>query len=417
MSYLSDAPIEVLHLMLYNIDRQCDLYECALVNKSFYAAANPLLWREPQQMVSDITRECSMPFRLLQSFRQARKHGIRSTTLGHHIRKLYIQRRTHLQDLRQLINNAPLLEELVIHSTLKDKDLERIVLKCPQLKRLSLYYLMAGSDRFFESLRHCTNLREFNIMDSCRSTYELTSLKHCRLEKLKIQPFLYSHALFLEATFDDMPTLTHLDLDCIATPYFRHYRTLRSPTLFPALTDLRIAMLSPESPADDTLVSFFKAHPLIRNLSIEGMKINPAIMDSLAIDLVHLKRLSLINNGHLPPLTIDLLLVEKLTVRACHTNASFIVHLAHHFPNLHYIHVGKYDYSRWQPSINYIGNIVDLVGSLIEVISLMTYLDFASHDSVPGDLKVHLPRRMGGKLVQEDLEHIRQSAVGLAWID
>jgi hypothetical protein len=276
---------------------------------------------------------------------------------------------------------------------------------------------MAGSDLFFESLRHYTNLRELNIMDSCRATYQLTSLKHCRLEKLKMQSFLYSLQFFLEATFDDMPTLTHLDLDCIATPFLRHYQTLQSPTLFPALTDLRTAMLSPRTPADDALVSFFKAHPLIRNLSIEGMEINPAIMDSLATDLVHLKRLSLIHNGHLPPLTIDLLLVEKLTVRACNTNASFIFHLAHHFPNLHYIHVGKYDYSMWRPSINYIGNIVEAAGSFIEDVSLLTYLDFASHNSVPGDLKVHLPRQMGGKLVPEDLEHIRKSAVGLAWID
>jgi hypothetical protein len=417
MSYLSNAPIEVLHLMLYNINRQSDLFECALVNKSFYAAANPLLWREPQQIISDTTRENSMPFRLLQSFRQARKHGIRSTTLGHYIRKLYIQKRTHLQDLRQLINNAPLLEELIIYSTLKDKDLERIVLKCPQLKRLSLYYLSAGSDRFFESLRHCTSLRELNIMDSQRSTHQLTSLTHSRLEKLKMQPFLYSHHLFLEASFGVTPTLTHLDLDGMAKPYFRHYRALRSPTLFPALTDLRIAMPSPEDPADDALVSFFKAHPLIRNLSIVGMKINPAIMDSLATDLVHLKRLRLIHNGHLPPLTISLPLLEKLTVRACQTSAAFIVYLAHHFPNLHYIHVGKHDYSMWQLPRNYVGSIVDLEGPIIETASLLTYLDFASHDSVPGDLKVHLPRRMDGKLVQEDLEHIRKTAVGLAWID
>jgi hypothetical protein len=420
MSYLTDASLEVLRLILYNIDQQSDLYQCALVNKSLYAATNPLLWREPVVFNRETLREGNIAACLLQSFRHTRLHGFHATLLGQHIRTLYFRVDTLLQDLRQIINNVPLVEELNIHViTLKTKDLERIAIKCPQLKRLTLRYLMDAPDHFFEPLRHCTNLRELSVIDSVRSNYQLASLNDSRLEKLTLRPYVHTGNSFIwlllgeVPTLNDLaiPTLTHLDMDSLTESYFQYYQALSSPTLFPVLADLRIAMPYYTATADVTVVSFFRAHPLINTLTIECMEIDPVIMTSLAIDLVHLKRLALIGNRHLPPFPMALPLVESLTLRDCRINVDFTVQMAIHFPSLHYFHV---------PTIlrpQSFGGVLPSDGLTIESLTHLTYLDFASHDSVPDGLNVYLPRRMGGELTDEDLSHIWETAVGLCWID
>ncbi|SAL97667.1 hypothetical protein [Absidia glauca] len=418
MSYLIDAPIEVLHLILYNIDQQSDLYQCALVNKSLYAATNPLLWREPKKEAGCKRREHSISFWLLRSFRQARIHGLHATSLGHYIRILFIEICTPLQDMRQVINNIPLVEELVIRvTTMNDKDIERIARKCPKLKRLSLGNFEDSSDCSLDSLRHCTNLRELSIITGDRTNHRLTSIKHDRLEKLKLITNGWSYGFSLELPFSNIPTLTHLDLDSLAAAYFRHYRTLPSPTFFPGLTNLRISMFYDAVTGNEPVVSFFKAHPLIDTLTINNLKIDSTIMTSLATDLVHLKCLTLIDNGCLPSFTMALPLVENLNLLHCSINVPSTVCMATLFPNLHYIHVSKHYSHLSRKSSNIMGDDPQSDKLTIESITQLTYLDFASYDSVPDDLKVHLPRRTDGKLVNQDLQHIRKTAVGLAWID
>ncbi|SAL97661.1 hypothetical protein [Absidia glauca] len=369
-------------------------------------------------LTNGIKRKDSISFWLLRSFRQARLHGLHATSLGHYIRILSIQSYTTLKDMRQVINNVPLVEELFIHVyTLNGKDVERIVLKCPKLKCLSLgSFIDDTSDSFLTPLRHCTNLRELSIFTKPGTTHILTSLNHDRLEKLRVHTSGGSSDLSLDLTFSNIPTLTHLDLDSTAAVYFRHYRTLPSPTFFPVLTYLCISMFNQSATGNEPVVSFFKAHPLIDTLTIESSKIDSAIMTSLATDLVHLKRLTLIDNGCLPPFTMALPLVEKLALWRCSMNVPSTVCMATLFPNLHYIHVDKYYSPRLRQSSNIMDDDSQSDKLTLESITQLTYLDFASYDSVPGDLKVHLPRRPDGKLVREDLKHIQQTAVGLAWI-
>jgi hypothetical protein len=408
MSNFCDAPIEVLFLVLNNIDQQSDLYQCALVNKTFYATANPLLWREPQLVVSGTKRKETILFRLKQSFRLPHKYCLHSTPLGHNIRKLDASQINRLQDLRVVINNVPLVEELVIGiEKLKDKDMERIALNCPPLKCLSFNSYLDCSDRFFDPLRHCTNLRELSIYHSLGSHLQLTPLQHCPLEKLRLHSYGFDSEYTKDTFFGDVPTLTHLDMDYMPQSYYRHYQALPSRPHFPLLTDLRIANCQFHD--NEAVVPFFKAHPLIRTLSLENMQINQAVMTSLATDLTHLKYLSLINHRRLPALTHRFHQVEKLTLRGCRTNAQ---HMAMYFPRLRYIHVAK-DISTWRHD----DDISQLDGPTIETLTKLTYLDFTSYESVPGDLKVHLPRRTGGQLVKEDSDHIRETALELVWID
>ncbi|SAL97669.1 hypothetical protein [Absidia glauca] len=417
MSYFDHAPIEVLFLVLNSIDQQSDLHQCALVNKSFYAAANPLLWREPKKAGGYERREHSIAFRLAQSFRQTRKHGLRAISLGHHIRKLKLLEDNRLRDMHPVINNAPLVEELDLGiNKLKEFDMERIAKKCPQLKRLVLESLFKASDHVMDPLRHCPNLRDLSIRTCFHSKHQLESLKHLRLEKFTFWTFSYEGPP-MDVFFGGIPTLTHLNLDGITAAYFRHYGTLRSPTLFPVLTDLDISMSYDSGVADDSVVSFFKAHPLIRSLTIRCLKIDPAIMTSLATDLVHLKHLSFCGNGHLPPLTKALPLVERLTIWRCHMGIEAMIDMATQLPNIPYLHISKHndhrrEYYRYIP-----GDVIPSDGPIIESLIPQTYLDFASYDSVPADLNVHLPRRTDGTLTTEDLEHIRETAVGLFWID
>jgi hypothetical protein len=300
------------------------------------------------------------------------------------------------------------VEELVVGiEKLKDKDVEQIALNCPQLKCLSLTSCFRGSERFIEPLRHCTNLREFSIRATLDADLDLTPLQHCPLEKLRIGSYGFYSDFTKDIFFGGIPTLTHLDMDYMTRGFLRYCQTLPSQTLFPVLTDLRIVMYKAAN--DNDMVLFFKSHPLIRTLSLENMQISKAVMTSLATDLVHLKYLSLIKNRRLSAITKVFHRVEKLTIRGFHTNAQ---HMAMYFPNLHYIHISK-DISTWRHD----DDISQLDGRTIETITKLTYLDFTSYESVPGDLKVHLPRRMGGQLVKEDLDHIRKTALGLVWID
>ncbi|SAL97676.1 hypothetical protein [Absidia glauca] len=406
MSNLGDAPIEVLFLILNNIDQQNHLYECTLINKSFYAAANPLLWRAPQ-MAGGTKREDTILFRLKQSFRLPHQHCLHSTPLGHNVRKLDASKICRLQDLRVVINNVPLVEELVIGiEKLKDKDMERIAIKCPQLKCLCFISPLDGSDRFFDPLRHCTNLRELSIYHSLGSHLQLAPLQHCPLKKLRLYSYGFDNEYAKDTFFVDIPTLTHLDMDYMPQTYYRHFQALPSRPHFPVLTDLRIRNCRFHD--NSTMVSFFKSHPLISTLSLKDMQINQAVMTSLATDLIHLKYLCLIDNRRLPALTNPFHRVEKLNIRGCHINAQ---HMAMYFSNLRYIHVAKGISTR-----RFNDDISQLDGSTVETITKLTYLDFTSYDSVPDDLKVYLPRRTGGQLVKEDLDHIRETALGLVWI-
>ncbi|SAL97663.1 hypothetical protein [Absidia glauca] len=423
MTYLSDVPIEVLRLILSNINHQTYLYECALVNKNWYAVTNPLLWREPMFFAAGAYRKEMISYWLSRAFRQAPTHGLHATPLGHYIRRLSILLYTNLQDMRHVINNVPLVEQLSIEvKTLTNVDIYQIALKCPKLKRLSLRYqkcysgFFDSSDDFFTLLQLCTNLRELSINTNFRTTCLLSSLKHDRLEKLRLITSGSPRRIPLGLTFSNIPTLTNLDLDSLAAPYFRHYRTLPSPTFFPGLTRLRISMLYGAAIDNEAVVSFFKAHPLIDTLTIQSMKIDSAIMTSLTTDLVHLKRLTLIDNGCLPPFTMALPLLERLDLRHCSMNVPSTVYMATLFPNIHYIYVSK----RYDPvlrkSSNIMGDDSQSDKLTIESLTQLKYLNFASYDSVPVDLKVNVPRRIGGKLAKADWNSIQRTAVGLAII-
>ncbi|SAM01861.1 hypothetical protein [Absidia glauca] len=411
MSNICDASIEVISLVLNNVYQQSDLYQCALVNKSFYATANQLLWHEPRQMTRGNQRVGNFIFCLLQSFRQADKHCLHSTPLGHYVRKLYIAYDTSLQDLHSVINNVPLVEELVIRiSKLRNKDVEQVVLNCPQLKRLSLNFYVDVPSPFYDFLRHCTNLRQFNIITISNPKRLLASLQHCQLEKLRFCALCFDRDLTEDTFFGGISTLTHLDMRCDTGALFRYCQTPPSRTLFPALTYLRIGRCGKYGIFDnDAVVLFVKAHSFIRTLILERTQIDTALMTSLATDLVHLQRLNLVENGNLPPFTKVFHRVERLTLRGCHMNGE---HMAMYFPNLHYIHVAD-DISTWRHE----DDISRLDRPTIETLTKLTYLDFTSYESVPGDLKVHLPRRMGGQLIKEDLDHIRETALGLVWIE
>ncbi|SAL97681.1 hypothetical protein [Absidia glauca] len=413
MSSLNDAPIIVLFLVLNNLDQQSDLYQCALVNKTFYATANPLLWREPQLVASGTLRRDTICSRLKQSFRQTDEHCVHSTPLGHNVRKLNISHKTFLQDLHSVINNVPLVEELVIGvQRLKYQDMIRIALNCPQLKCLSCtstsYF--TGSEWLFHPLRHCANLREFSMVGIFNYKQLLAYLQHCQLEKLKLHCPCAEDDFSKDTFFGGIPTLTHLDIKCKTGDLFRYCWAQPSLTLFPVLTDLRITTGEKYGIFDNKYaVLLVKAHPFIRALSLKYMKIDPAFLASLATDFIHLQRLSLIKNGDLPPFTKAFHRVEKLTLRG---SSMITQSLDMYFPNLHYIHADK-TLKFWR----YDDDISHTDGPVIETLTKLIYLDFASYDSVPSNLKVHLPRRMGGQLVKEDLDHIRETALGLVWIE
>jgi hypothetical protein len=448
MSNICDAPIEVLSLVLNNVYQQGDLYECALVNKSFYAMANPLLWREPRQVTSGAKRVDNFLFCLLQSFslqslRQADKHCLHSTPLGYYIRKLNVSEGNRLQDLHAVINNVPLVEELVIDiKQLTDKDMEQIALNCPQLKCLSFTNYFEVSDHFFDPLPHCANLRELSILALINPNQPLASLQHCPLEKLRLRSFGFDGDFTKKTFFGGIPTLTHLDMDYKTGGFLRYCQSLPSPTLFPVLTDLRI--VKNQFAVYNDLVSFFKAHPLIRTLSLEGMNIDPTIMTSLATDLIHLQRLTLIKNGELPPFTQAFHQVQKLTLWGCHMNVDSTVRMAAHFPKIHYLHIGKdtrnwrripsdpvigEEFDNWQQVLSDFTDSEDDIwedntesilsqsdGPTVESLTNLTYLNFTTYDSVPDILNVHLPRQRQGRLLREDLDHIRETALGLVWI-
>jgi hypothetical protein len=242
MSNLGDAPHEVLSLVLNNVDRRGDLYQCALVNKNFNATTNPLLWREPRLMTLGTLRKDTICFRLKQSLLQTDKHCLHSSPLGHYVRKLNASHDNCLQDFHSVINHVPLVKELVIGiKKLKDKDIERIALNCPQLKCL-FCFCYTDSNCFFDPLRLCANLREFSIVGIFNLKRLLASLQHCQLEKLKLCALHMDVDFTKNTLFGAIPSLTHLELYCPAKDFIQYCQTLPSRTPFPVLTDLRIAI-------------------------------------------------------------------------------------------------------------------------------------------------------------------------------
>jgi hypothetical protein len=318
-----------------SIDNKIRLYQCALVNKAFYAAANPLLWRqpisEPDQM-NTIAEDT-------QSFLRCLESSCRQAFLVHQLRHL------HVGDsdlLKQMVPFMPLMEPLQTFSLTgchgwnegPAKSLPPLSLgpTCTRLEKASFWGVRFGDPEFVALTRWCGPVQDL-ALEHCQD-FTNTAL-HAFLDNSR--PFLTSLKLVQNSWTGNslaplhLHQLTSLTLDqCqgVDNAFFGGSR-------FPLLTECHIKACPVDfGNAPETLLGFLRAHPLLRSLSLNQCKINNAALAVLCpAVLPNLSDLDLSDNG--PALSCRLLRqLIKTCVRLSKVNVSGCSVPSRNFPEL-----------------------------------------------------------------------------------
>ncbi|SAM03458.1 hypothetical protein [Absidia glauca] len=183
----NDLPFEIVSSITSHLHHQAHLYQCALINKRFYAATIPRLWEEPMSG-NDVSHLWDAPvyrgrnrrdsddmiwdpgfvtcLKLIQCLLTTRQYqqtnAFRSSPLGHYIRKLDIIDQDSAGKSLLLLSHAPFLEHLrLLGLEMTDDDVEIIWQLCPRLK--SIHLLDIPFQRLTGIGEHCRHLTSFTL--------------------------------------------------------------------------------------------------------------------------------------------------------------------------------------------------------------------------------------------------------------
>ncbi|ORZ05634.1 hypothetical protein BCR42DRAFT_496629 [Absidia repens] len=251
MNHFDHLPSEVISLILNHVDETCDLYTCALINKTFYKYATPLLWEH-----LDLNDHRTFSY-LIDGLEAS--SSLQSNSLGESVRSASIQDGFLIDDdLLAFIKHVPQLNDLSLHDPafISDDSFEHVPLYVPHLTRLYIRYsnikqlsIEAMSRHWYRQLNHleliyCTDL-SYELFSALRQCTALTSLdiSYCRLESNKAIDTIQDAARNVMA----LPNITsfriiHIGLNC--TPFLPITPTVQQqqqqqqewrilPTLFP----------------------------------------------------------------------------------------------------------------------------------------------------------------------------------------
>ncbi|KAI9306031.1 hypothetical protein BJ944DRAFT_264200 [Cunninghamella echinulata] len=312
MINLDHLPIEVISLIVNHANHQ-ELYHCALVNKRFYAATMPILWRSPK-----MGNHTTTP-RLTKSLSIAR------TSLGHFVRRLSFEEALLDETLIFFIDRTHLLEELVITNanSITDKSVQHLAKQCYQLRKLHLGHADITHRSLHYIGQHCKRIREL-ILHNCHKLLPITLLPFadCPLEYLDLSGCKW---LSVDETVIDLiqfDRLTHLELVCCSTinvqfiqqlTAMNHHHRPSSPSLIhtnssyqqqqqhiplPLLT--YFAITGNTEINDDAIIPFVISHPLLQYVHLLECNITDAsieaiyqhLTDLLALDISYCERIT-----------------------------------------------------------------------------------------------------------------------------
>ncbi|ORZ11610.1 hypothetical protein BCR42DRAFT_440640 [Absidia repens] len=227
-------PSELVSLIVRDCFEQQDLCALSLVNKQFYAIANPLLWYAPK-IQDGITVENSLP-PLPSASRQR--------------------------------------EELNINrdASIKYDSFRHLPCHCPNLTSVELDCGSISSTAYTELGQHCLHLRQLtlNSIDYLYS-FSLGSLVSCPLQKLTLNFQLYRKDRNEDHIVRDirqLTLLTHLKINNCNDRAGKLLIQQKSniPPPWPRLTLLHIH--SCHDTSDSDLIPFVNSHPLLTELRL-----------------------------------------------------------------------------------------------------------------------------------------------------
>jgi hypothetical protein len=289
-----------------SIDNKIRLYQCALVNKAFYAAANPLLWRHP---ISE-TDQMNTIAEDTQSFLRCLESSCRPAFLVHQLRHLYVG---DSDLLKQMLPFMPLMEPLQTFSLtgchgwdIEPKPLPPLSLgpTCTRLEKVSFWGIRFGDPEFVALTRWCGSVQDLTL-EHCKeftATALLAFLNTSRtsLTSLKLAQNSWTGNSLTPLHLHQLTSLTLDQCQGVDNDFLGGSR-------FPLLTECHIKTCPVDfGNAPETLLDFLRAHPLLRRLTLEKCKINNAALAVLGpAVLPNLSDLDLSDNG--PALSCRLL--------------------------------------------------------------------------------------------------------------
>ncbi|ORZ11425.1 hypothetical protein BCR42DRAFT_421111 [Absidia repens] len=297
MTRLGRLPNEIILLILRGFTRQ-ELYECALVNRSFHSVTTPLLWATITLVTKDHAAILDDHLPLL----------------GQYVRSFDVMGSYATDDtLLYFLEQIPLLQHLSLFSGSRITDISILLVPCYCRHLTSLYLVNTNgiTQLSFEAIgQHCRHLRNFGLQEQAQGSSSSLSpslfaaLECCPLEKLSLGYFHDdTNWACLEKGMADlsrMSDLTHFAL-WNAPPSFVH--CLLTTVRWPKLTQLAINGLpgvdldeyavNNDSVNIDCFGEFLQAHPHLSGLDLRGSKITYHLLSIISACLPELTNINL----------------------------------------------------------------------------------------------------------------------------
>ncbi|ORZ01983.1 hypothetical protein BCR42DRAFT_429734 [Absidia repens] len=273
-------------------DQQRDLHTCTLVNRQFYAIANPLLWQEPVFDVDTMH---------LQQWLD----GLAATeqSLGNHVKKLQLDNATCTDiQLLLLMTHVRHLETLSIEnlnftnefSPITSTGLQHLPRYCSQLTSLKLFNIHLSDATIRAIGQHCRRLCQLTVHANVGLSDDLlAALANCPLQQIALS-YDATEGMLTEKMVMDMTRfqdLTHLDLtlfepSSLIMTIANNKITTGVP--WPHLKYLSLDLC--EDIDDATLICFIKAHPHLQEIRLkDAIALTDASLAAMAVSLCDLR--------------------------------------------------------------------------------------------------------------------------------
>ncbi|KAI8330613.1 hypothetical protein BC941DRAFT_440301 [Chlamydoabsidia padenii] len=155
-------PLELLRLVMTHVTDNNDLLQCTLVNKHFYAAANPRLWHSP---VYEKAPHKYTPIRVLKCLQLDNScPHLHPVHLGTYVRNVSFTNICNSggdssYDLLSLLKWTPKVEEITLEGNgITDLDMNNIVRLCPKITTLTLLNMDNITNDVFRLFDHLTSV-------------------------------------------------------------------------------------------------------------------------------------------------------------------------------------------------------------------------------------------------------------------
>jgi hypothetical protein len=286
MARLDELPREIISLVCSLLEQPAK-YHCSFVNKEFYDAAIPELWREPVLPTTNILKQLVKCLKLSKSQR------------GDYIRIIKLGLKVSMNDdeLVNLLQLVPNLEVLELRKAdeLTDKSMTQVSHYCNQLKSFgvtgalltyrSAHYLGRCRQLSKLTLESCPNLSSLALLPFAELNIEYLDLSGCKW--LNVTDTAYDLCSF--------QYLTHLNLVCCDVISMEFIRCLAAGINGkPCLTNLQdFSITGSTIIKDSAMIPFIKTHSHIRGLFLVECAITDETLEAIASYLPLLHNLEL----------------------------------------------------------------------------------------------------------------------------